>query len=144
MLYLPGYVSNMLGQHSLPQALYHKLPAPHHTARCAGQEWYPQQSGRLPIWSWEFSQVRLYGIKCQSGSRFNIKMSSYQYRKSHCWGKTVVISSYLHNGISYTGKTTNLYWIRAQYLWIGSYCLSFGYTFVIDYKKGCLCRWIDH
>ena len=22
--------------------------------------------------------------------------------------------SYLHNGISYTGKTTSLYWIRAQ------------------------------
>ena len=33
-----------------------------------------------------------------------IKMSSYQYRKSHCGYKTVVRSSYLHNGISYTGK----------------------------------------
>ena len=41
-------------------------------------------------------------------------MSSYQYRKSHCGDKTVVRSSYLHNGISYTGKTTSLYWIRAQ------------------------------
>ena len=40
-------------------------------------------------------------------------MSSYQYRKSHCGDKTVVRSSYLHNGISYTGKTTSLYWIRA-------------------------------
>ena len=48
------------------------------------------------------------------GPRFNIKMSSYQYRKSHCGDKTVVRSSYLHNGISYTGKTTSLYWIRAQ------------------------------
>ena len=27
-----------------------------------------------------------------------------QYRKSHCGDKTVVRSSYLHNGISYTGK----------------------------------------
>ena len=36
-----------------------------------------------------------------SGLRFNIKMS-YQYRKSHCGNKTVVRSSYLHNGISYT------------------------------------------
>ena len=48
------------------------------------------------------------------GPWFNIKMSSYQYRKSHCGDKTVVRSSYLHNGISYTGKTTSLYWIRAQ------------------------------
>ena len=38
-------------------------------------------------------------------------MSSYQYRKSHCDDKTVVRSSYLHNGISYTGKMTPLYWI---------------------------------
>ena len=49
-----------------------------------------------------------------TGPRFNIKMSSYQYRKSHCGDKTVVRSSYLHNGISYTGKITSLYWIRAQ------------------------------
>ena len=47
------------------------------------------------------------------GPWFNIKMSSYQYRKSHCGDKTVVRSSYLHNGISYTGKMTSLYWIRA-------------------------------
>ena len=38
-------------------------------------------------------------------------MASYQYRKSHCGDKTVVRSSYLHNGISYTGKMTSLYWI---------------------------------
>ena len=36
------------------------------------------------------------------GPWFNIKISSYQYRKSHCGDKTVVWSSYLHNGISYT------------------------------------------
>ena len=42
----------------------------------------------------------------------NIKILSYQYRKSHCGDKMVVRSSYLHNGISYTGKTTSLYWIR--------------------------------
>ena len=46
---------------------------------------------------------------------FNIKMSSYQYRKSHCGGKMVVRSSYLDNGISYTGKMTSLYWTRAQW-----------------------------
>ena len=57
------------------------------------------------------------------GPRFNIKMSSYQYRKSHCGDKTVVRSSYLHNGISYAGKTTSLYWIRALHPVVFSYCL---------------------
>ena len=46
------------------------------------------------------------------GPQFNIKMSSYQYRNTHCGDKTIVRSSYLHNGISYTGNTTSLYWIR--------------------------------
>ena len=48
------------------------------------------------------------------GPWFNIKMSSYQYRKSHCGDKTVVRSSYLHNGISYTGKMMSFYWIDPQ------------------------------
>ena len=47
------------------------------------------------------------------GPWFNIKMSSYQYGKSHCGDKTVVRSSYLHNGISHTGKMSSLYWIGA-------------------------------
>ena len=50
---------------------------------------------------------------CGPGPRFNIKMSSYRYRKSHCGDKTFLRPSYLHNGISYTGKTSSLYWIRA-------------------------------
>ena len=41
-------------------------------------------------------------------------MLSYQYRSSHCGDKTVVRPSYFHNGISYTGKITYLYWIRAN------------------------------
>ena len=48
-----------------------------------------------------------------SGPWFNIKMSSCQYRKSHCGDKTVVRSSYLHNKISYAGKMSPLYWIGA-------------------------------
>ena len=46
-------------------------------------------------------------------SLINIKISSYQYRKSHCGDKTILRSSYLNNGISYTGKMISLYWIRA-------------------------------
>ena len=53
-------------------------------------------------------------IKTGQGGWFNIKMSSYQYRKSHCGDKTILRPSYLHNGISYTGKMASLYWIRAQ------------------------------
>ena len=45
----------------------------------------PYLSWQLPSWS--------------TGARFNIKMPSYQYRKSHCGDKTAVRSSYLHNGI---------------------------------------------
>ena len=48
------------------------------------------------------------------GGWFNIKMPSYQYRKSHRGDKTILGLSYLHNGISHTSKMTSLYWIRAQ------------------------------
>ena len=41
-------------------------------------------------------------------------MTSYQFWKSHCGDQTILRQSYLHNGISYTGKTTSLYWIGAQ------------------------------
>ena len=43
-------------------------------------------------------------------------MPFYQYRKSHFGKKTILRPSYLHNGISYAGKTTSLYWIGAQLL----------------------------
>ena len=56
---------------------------------------------------------RRYWGSCETGGQFNIKMTSYQYGKSHCGDKTILRPSYLHNGISYTGKMTSLYWIRA-------------------------------
>ena len=59
------------------------------------------------------SPLSLTGLQWTPGPWFNIKMSSCQYRKSHCGYKTVVRSSYLHSGISYTGKITSLYWIGA-------------------------------
>ena len=55
----------------------------------------------------------LWSLMTEAGGWFNIKMTSYQYRKSHCGDKTILRPSYLHNGISYTGKMTSLYWIRA-------------------------------
>ena len=62
------------------------------------------------------------------GPWLNIKMSSYQYRKSHCGDKTILRPSYLHNGISYTGKMTSLYWIRALISY--GHCLFNGYNLV--------------
>ena len=57
------------------------------------------------------------GILCSSwryicGPWFNIKMPPYQYKKFHFGDRADVSSSYLHNGISYTGKWTSLYWIN--------------------------------
>ena len=62
-----------------------------------------------------FNKVEYIRTTIQQSPRpwFNIKMSSYQYRKSHYGDKTILRRSYLYNGISYTGKTTSLYWIRA-------------------------------
>ena len=39
---------------------------------------------------------------------------SYQYGKSQSVDKTILRPCYLHYGISYTGKIAYLYWIRAQ------------------------------
>ena len=63
---------------------------------------------------WALNIALSYYVHQISGSWFNTKMSSYQYRKSHCGDKTAVRSSYLHNGISYTGKMTPFYWISPQ------------------------------
>ena len=72
--------------------------------------WWPGDTRSKGISSYSIDTV----LSKYSGPRFNIKMTSYQYRKSHCGDKTILRSSYLHNGISYTGKMTSLYWIRAQ------------------------------
>ena len=59
-------------------------------------------------------QEGIYENRQTPGPWFNIKMTSYQYRKSHCGDKTILRPSYLHNGISYIDKMTSLYWIKAQ------------------------------
>ena len=49
------------------------------------------------------------------GIHFNIKISSYQYRKPHCGDKMSLWLPPFHNGSSYTGKIASLYWMRAQH-----------------------------
>ena len=51
-------------------------------------------------------------------------MPSYQYKKSYCDDKTILQQSYLHSGISYSGKTTCSNWIGVQV--INRYCQNFG------------------
>ena len=47
------------------------------------------------------------------GPHINMKMSSCQYRKSHCGNKTILRPSYLHNGVSYTGIGALVpYWVH--------------------------------
>ena len=61
-----------------------------------------------------YYQINVSTFYQRPGPRFNIKMSSYQHRKSHCGDKTAVRSSYLHNRISYTGNMASLYWFSPQ------------------------------
>ena len=68
----------------------------------------------------KFSIVIFINSLKYPGPWFNIKMSSYQYRKSHCGDKTILRPSYLHNGISYTAKMSSLYWIRALFAYWSS------------------------
>ena len=85
------YMMNTLRKHK--KIHFHLLPF-HDTMMTQGVELLPHRRQKPGPW-------------------FNIKMPSYKYRKSHCWDKTVVRSSCLYNGISYTGKMASLYWIRA-------------------------------
>ena len=74
-----------------------------------GHQWFRQPKSTL----W----LLMAWLLASPGARFNIKMSSDQYRKSHCGDKMVVRSSYLHSGISYTGKMILLYWIGPLVIW---------------------------
>ena len=78
-----------------------------------------QISGRTIICNNTRNVISGNSFKQWRGPWFNIKMSSYQYRKSHCGDNTVIKSSYLHNGNFYTGKMASLYWTNPLML-IGS------------------------
>ena len=55
-------------------------------------------------WNSHSRKVRIWTL-------IQYKIWSYQYTKSHWRDKMVIRLSYLHNGISYTGKMASLYWI---------------------------------
>ena len=62
----------------------------------------------MKVYIYIYIHTHIYTRK--TGPWFNIEMSSYQYRLSHCGDKTVR-SSYSHTGIYSTFKTSFLYWI---------------------------------
>ena len=99
------------------------------------------------VMDWQQTCENYYSYRRRPVPQFNIKMTSYQYRKSHCGDKTVVRSSYLHNGISYTGKMSSLYWIRAQVLWRHGASLCYNKSAELLYPYSCdvplkkPCRW---
>ena len=93
-------------------------------------------AGKIRGYAGKFVNVKMILVVTQPGPWFNIKIPSYQYRKFHCGDKTVVRSSYLHNGISYTCKMTSLYWIRAQDKWvIGNYHRE-GFQLPLSLQRG--------
>ena len=75
--------------------------------------WPPLLSPGILVWLLSCAELGLIYKKLFPGGWFNIKMLSSQYRESNC-GDKILWPSYLHNGISYTGKMKSLYWIRAQ------------------------------
>ena len=57
-------------------------------------------------------------------------MPTYRYKNSHCGDWTILQPSYIHNGISYTGKTTSWrrqYWIRALVVCEGNSSVTCGF-----------------
>ena len=75
---------------------------------------------QITVCYWHRCSLRLQECKYISHARyttglwFNIKISSYKYRKYYCGDKTVIQSFYLHNVFSYTGKMASSYWIGAR------------------------------
>ena len=83
-------------------------------------------SNTVVLWLWNYTLLLFCSwdrnVMKKTRFWFNIKMSSYQYRKSRCGDKMILRPSYLHNGISYTGKTTS--WIGTQYNAMDTYAVG--------------------
>ena len=88
---------------------YNLLSRTQYVSNGIGNGLAPNRHQAIILTNYVIVYTRIYA----SGGRLNIKMSSYQYSKSYCGDKTILRRSYLHNGISYTGKTTTLFWIGA-------------------------------
>ena len=72
------------------------------------------------------------------GPWFNIKMLSYQYRNSNCGDKTILRPSYLHYGISYTGKIIRWHLYIESAPWVPFYLhgLTLIQSWISNYRPG--------
>ena len=70
------------------------------------QHWLRSRERALKIWYSTCQELYPWFLLCW----FNIKMSSCQYKKSHCRDKTIISPQCF----SFTGKMAPLYWINAK------------------------------
>ena len=81
----------------------------------------------LSRWRIQMAEEILGNVSSTSRPWFNIRITFYQYRKSHCGFKTVIKLSSLHSGISYIGKMTSLYWIRVMVIKWLTWCSAWAW-----------------
>ena len=63
----------------------------------------------IASWSRSITCMLSSDLVIKGARALNQYKDVHQYMKSHCGDKTILRSSYLHNGISYTGKRSSLY-----------------------------------
>ena len=80
---------------------------------CCKPEQADKQTIELPV-TWDAWTFKTMSCWQENKGWFNMKTTSYQYRNSPYGDNTILRPSYLHNAISYIGKTTSIYWIRSQ------------------------------
>ena len=61
-------------------------------------------------------------------------LAQYKDAVSHCWGKTIVRSSYHHNGNSYYGKMASLFWNSPHVCFHSSTVLFSQYQQICDIR----------
>ena len=88
-----------------------------------GNQDFMKSKSMLTPHQWSGSSVVQVMAWCHTDSKASpktmttralIQYKDVVYRKSHCGDKTVIRSSYLHNGNSYIDKMTSLYWLSPQ------------------------------
>ena len=84
-----------------------KLEQHRETGKPYTPDWLSRSGTAMRTWN-----LSITNTPTDCGDWFNIKMLSYQCRKSHCGDKTIIRLSYLHKGITYMGKMASWYWIR--------------------------------
>ena len=87
----------------------------------------PEESIYAKFWSCQTWSCGSISQLCHSAQALIQYKVYYQERKSHCGDKTVIRSSYLNNGISYSGKITSSYWFPPV-SWY-THCISNGQRF---------------